>query len=131
MALVVKCPSCGSDKIRRSARRGIKEGLFLRLVMRAPYRCISCSRRFIEKADAEKFRRQGRFPGLAAYLGLRRGQRHKFQLLFVSLGLALILLLIVIAFTWYMSNVKLDTPGKRSRSSLEPIQPVQSGVFIS
>jgi predicted RNA-binding Zn-ribbon protein involved in translation (DUF1610 family) len=127
----MKCPSCGSEKIRRSARRGIKEGLFLRLRKRAPFRCISCGRRFIERADAQKFRRQGRFPGLAAYLGLRRGQRSKLRLLLVSLGLLFVLLLIIIAFTWYLSNMQPDRLGKPSRTSLKPVQSVQSDAFNS
>ena len=36
------CPRCGSDRIRRAARRGLTEGILLRIAGRAPFRCFAC-----------------------------------------------------------------------------------------
>lgn len=40
-----RCPTCGSDEVRRSRRRGLLEAL-LNLVGVKPYRCQRCDTRF-------------------------------------------------------------------------------------
>jgi transposase-like protein len=40
------CPTCASSSIRRSARAGFVERVFLRLALVWPYRCDDCNSRF-------------------------------------------------------------------------------------
>ena len=57
----MKCPKCGSKKIKRSQARGFKEQ-FQKLFNQKPYRCIDCGWRgilktksFRTKRDAKKY----------------------------------------------------------------------------
>lgn len=45
-SFVVKCPSCGSGRVRKSRRRGFVEHVFLRLLGRRRFRCLDCDKRF-------------------------------------------------------------------------------------
>jgi len=45
-----KCPRCGSYRVRRSRRRGLREKLILPLVGRLPYRCEDCDKRFLDRS---------------------------------------------------------------------------------
>jgi DNA-directed RNA polymerase subunit RPC12/RpoP len=42
----MNCPSCGSDRIHRSRRKGIGETVALPLFGVYPYRCSACRARF-------------------------------------------------------------------------------------
>lgn len=44
--LLIRCPSCGSGRIRKSRRRGFVEHVFLRLLGRRRFRCLDCDKRF-------------------------------------------------------------------------------------
>jgi hypothetical protein len=90
------CPKCGSNKIRRSQRRGIVEGLFLRLVFRAPFRCIACGARFVGPYHARQFQRpQGR-RSLLSFLGFQDSQRDKLQQTLVMIGVAAVAIVAVV-----------------------------------
>ena len=41
-----QCPSCGSQRVYRSRRRGVAERMLFRLLLVRPYRCESCDVRF-------------------------------------------------------------------------------------
>ncbi len=71
----MKCRYCGSSRIHRSQRQGLKEGLFLRLVLMAPYRCHDCGTRYNAFARSHSLRRS-REQSLAEFIGLR-GREHK------------------------------------------------------
>lgn len=45
-SFLVRCPSCGSGRIRKSRRRGLVENAFLRLLGRQRFRCLDCDKRF-------------------------------------------------------------------------------------
>jgi hypothetical protein len=80
----MRCPRCGSDRVRRSSRRGLIEGLVLRAFRRAPFRCFACGKRFIDEDTEQRYRRVGSHRSLAAYIGLGRRQRFKLLLLFIG-----------------------------------------------
>jgi PilZ domain-containing protein len=44
-----KCVSCGSTRIRRSARRGFAERVVLRLFRLHPFHCVDCYKRFYSR----------------------------------------------------------------------------------
>lgn len=43
---LVRCPSCGSGRVRKSRRRGFVAHVFLRLLGRRRFRCLDCDERF-------------------------------------------------------------------------------------
>lgn len=45
-SFLVRCPSCGSGRVRKSRRRGFAEHVFLRLLGRQRFRCLDCYKRF-------------------------------------------------------------------------------------
>jgi hypothetical protein len=83
----MRCPNCGSVYVRRSLRRGLGEGFFLRILFRAPYRCSVCGTRFIGTSNTSVFPQRKKHNTLAGYLGFPGGQKRKFRraLLFVAL----------------------------------------------
>ncbi len=40
------CPHCGSNRVRRSPRRGAQDFLRKNLLFQVPYRCKACDERF-------------------------------------------------------------------------------------
>lgn len=42
----LKCPFCGSSRVRRSRRRALVERTLLRFLWRGPFRCMDCYERF-------------------------------------------------------------------------------------
>jgi predicted RNA-binding Zn-ribbon protein involved in translation (DUF1610 family) len=51
---VHECPSCGSQKVRRSTRHGLKETIIYRMMGVGPYRCTTCDERFVDKNTGKK-----------------------------------------------------------------------------
>jgi hypothetical protein len=47
---VLKCVSCGSTRVRRSARQGLIERIFLPLRRLHPFHCIDCYKRFYSRS---------------------------------------------------------------------------------
>jgi len=45
-AHLLVCPNCGSDKVRRSVRKGAEDWLLHHLFFKNPYRCGACDERF-------------------------------------------------------------------------------------
>lgn len=41
-----RCPYCGSEEVKRSRRRGFTEILLLPILLRRPFKCVRCLRRF-------------------------------------------------------------------------------------
>ncbi len=73
------CPSCGSKQVRRSLRRGLWEGLCLRLALRAPYRCFNCGTRYFGSSLDPAFRSRKKHRTWTSYLGIRGGQVRKYR----------------------------------------------------
>jgi len=96
----MKCPNCLSDDVRRSRRRGPREGITLRIKHQAPYRCRQCDFRFVgaeDDGDGTSARRQVSF---ADYLGLRGTARSLLsdRVILGTLGFLLFITLIVLFF---------------------------------
>ncbi|MBL8394678.1 MAG: hypothetical protein JNK99_08010 [Candidatus Accumulibacter sp.] len=98
------CPNCHSPNVRRSQRRGLKEGTALRRKHLAPYRCVACGTRFI--APAEAVTEEQRALSIADYLGLTGRSRQLFTDHVILGGLTSLLLVLSIllffslAFGW-------------------------------
>lgn len=94
------CPSCNSENTRRSRRRGLGEGLLLRLKHEAPYRCRSCGSRFVA-TDGDYAAGVARRPvSFARYLGLRGATRRLLtdHMMLAMLGLLLLVMLALLSF---------------------------------
>jgi hypothetical protein len=100
----MKCPKCGSCRIRRSTRRGIGEGLFLRMILRAPFRCLDCGARFIASSTDPSFRKQWRHSTLASYLGIRTEDQSFLDRILAIVALGLLILLAVSFVRLYISK---------------------------
>jgi transcriptional regulator NrdR family protein len=101
---MMNCPNCHSENTRRSRRRGLREGMALRLKHQAPYRCTECGLRFI--ASDEATAADHHWVSIADYLGLIGKQRLAFSdhvilggLTSLLLGLSIVLFFAV-AFGW-------------------------------
>jgi hypothetical protein len=99
--MAMKCRSCDSEKVYRSRRQRLKEGLWLRLVFRAPYRCHECGARFY--AFKSKTVRGGHDRSFAEYLGLA-GKEYRVRQWLVTAAMVLILLTISIVFLLHAIN---------------------------
>jgi hypothetical protein len=94
----MECPKCKSHNIRRSQRRGLYEGLVLRMLLYAPFRCQNCQERF--RAFAPGHHSQyGKHThhSLAGYLGLPKAKQARFGRAF---KIALIALLLILLGVW-------------------------------
>ncbi len=108
----MRCPRCGSDRVRRSSRRGLTEGLLFRLIGRAPFRCFACGRRFIDRTSSHKYRRVGAHRNLAAYIGLRRRQRMKLLLFFLG---AIVVTMVFGLLSWLSYQIATRPTPKRKK----------------
>jgi hypothetical protein len=99
----MKCRVCDSPKIYRSRRTGVKEGIFLRLTFRAPYRCHDCGARYAVFGSGHKQHRDGRKHGLAEYIGLR-GREHKLRQWAITVVVTAIILVLSIMFVLRMAS---------------------------
>jgi hypothetical protein len=97
----MECPNCKSHNVRRSQRRGLYEGVILRIASRAPFRCESCRLRFRAFSPHHRFHRHGAHRSLASFLGFPRTQQSRFErtLVFIFVGILAILFGIWLA-TW-------------------------------
>jgi len=43
---ILICPNCGSDKVRRSIRKGAEDWLYHHVLLKNPYHCGACDERF-------------------------------------------------------------------------------------
>lgn len=100
----MQCPNCGSHHVRRSRRRGLREGFFLRMLLRAPYRCLGCGTRYFGTSHDPDFRSRKKHRSLAGFLGLREGQVHKFRRAFFIGILCLVLVYVAILLVHYLSE---------------------------
>jgi hypothetical protein len=91
----MKCKNCGSNRIHRSQRQGLREGLFLRLVLLAPYRCQDCGTRYVVFSRHHRVAREGRNQSLAEYLGMR-GREYRLRQWTIVFLVTIVLLLIAI-----------------------------------
>lgn len=102
----MKCPDCNSENIRRSRRRGLREGMTLRRKNEAPFRCGSCGLRFIATNEAVDPGSTDHYVPFAGYLGLAGWPRRVFtdQMILGSLLVATLLVLalavVALAFSW-------------------------------
>lgn len=49
-----RCPSCGSDQVRRARQKNLVESAVLRLFLLHPFRCESCRQRFYDPMSQPK-----------------------------------------------------------------------------
>jgi hypothetical protein len=91
--MAMKCRLCASERVHRSQRKGLKEGLWLRLVFRAPYRCRECGTRFY--AYTSETERGGHDRSFVEYLGLA-GKEYRVRQWLVTAAMVLILLTVSI-----------------------------------
>jgi hypothetical protein len=54
----LRCPSCGSGRVRRSHRRGFVERIFLRFLWLRPFHCMDCYRRFHSRSELTDVQRR-------------------------------------------------------------------------
>jgi hypothetical protein len=93
----MKCRVCGSEKIHRSQRKGLKEGVLLRLILMAPFRCHDCGSRYaIFDTHHLKMNKDHR-QSWAEYIGLR-GRDYKLRQWILAFFVTAILLCISIIF---------------------------------
>lgn len=92
----MNCPGCNAANLRRSRRRGIYEGLVLRVLYFAPYRCEACGQRFTVSSFGQRARAHRHRQSATAYLGLRGPAKKRFvrAVKFAVVGIALILVAI-------------------------------------
>jgi DNA-directed RNA polymerase subunit RPC12/RpoP len=94
----MKCRYCGSNRIYRSHRQGLKEGLWLRFVHMAPYRCHDCGARYMSREHHHAgASHRGRDQSLAEYVGLR-GREYKVRQWLITIAMTLIFLAVSIIF---------------------------------
>lgn len=98
----MKCPNCLSENVRRSRRRGPKEGLALRVTHQAPYRCRECGLRFNHREDDGIDGASRRDLSLADYLGLRGAARRYCtdQVIYGALALLVFIVLVSVVFAF-------------------------------
>jgi hypothetical protein len=90
----MECPYCKSDNVRRSRRRGLREGLLLRIILWAPFRCRSCQQRFWAfSLGHHRSRGYQAHSSLASFLGFPKAQRGKFDRAAEFILLAILLIL--------------------------------------
>jgi hypothetical protein len=93
----MKCRHCGSSKIYRSHRQGLWEGLFLRLILKAPYRCHDCGARYVTRNLNRYKSKGGHEQSMAEFLGLP-GREHRLRQWIIMVLLTVIFLTISIIF---------------------------------
>ncbi len=101
----MRCSKCGSDRVRRSMRRGIYESLILRLIRYAPFRCFGCGSRFVASQRGHRFGQRKKRASISSYLGYRASERHEPKMLLGMFAAALTLMLAVV---WLI--LRLVTP---------------------
>jgi DNA-directed RNA polymerase subunit RPC12/RpoP len=92
----MRCRYCGSNRIYRSHRQGLKEGLWLRLVMKAPYRCHDCGARYVSHNRKGSKTSRGH-ESLAEFVGLR-GREHRVRQWIITVLMTIVFLAISIIF---------------------------------
>ena len=93
-----ECPHCKSHDIRRSRRVGLWEGFFVRIILRAPYRCNACKSRFWSCSWDPLSRKRKRHHSIAAFFGLRGIQKKKVKRSVCFVVIACILIIAGIYF---------------------------------
>ena len=94
----MECPKCEAHDIRRSQRHGLYEGLVMRMVFFAPFRCQKCQNRFWAFASGHhSHSRQHTHKTLAGFLGLPKAKQAKFDRTF---KIALVALLLILFGVW-------------------------------
>lgn len=98
------CPKCSSERVRRSVRRGLREGVFLRFAGQAPYRCFACQARFFASTADARFGRRKRHRSLAGFLGFRGQQRRQFHRWLMTASLAAVLIWVAIYLVMHLAE---------------------------
>jgi hypothetical protein len=83
-----ECPKCGSAAYL-SRRRGLREGILLRILLHAKYRCSHCGRRWMTYLPKMAFRKARRSETMAEYIGCgdETGHRVLYRTFFVTLAI--------------------------------------------
>ena len=90
-------------EVRSSLRRGVREGLFLRIVLFAPYRCKKCSTGFLGFSRLMGLRKRKKHKTLAGYLGFHGTEGRRFQRALAVIFLFLLLVIIALWLIYYFS----------------------------
>jgi hypothetical protein len=93
----MKCRNCGSEKIHRSQRQGLKEGLLLRLILMAPFRCRDCGSRYVAFDPHHRKIGKDHSQSWADFIGLR-GRDYTVRQWITAFFVTVILLGVSIAF---------------------------------
>ena len=93
----MKCPKCGSKKIKRSQSRGFKERL-QKLFNQKPYRCLDCGWRGSIKTKASRTKRDAK------------------KYFFIKIA---IIIIIIIAIYFIISYLNKEAPEPPQQESLE------------
>lgn len=104
----MKCSACHSEDTRRSRRRGVREGITLRLKQQAPFRCLACGLRFVAKIEDRHSAAAPHYVSIADYLGLRGWARRVFTdyLIVGGLGTFVLLTLVVLVFAFALGWIQ-------------------------
>jgi len=96
---VMECRYCKAKKLHRSRRQGLYEGLVMRLILRGPFRCSACGRRYSQFIIGREYRRREKHESLASFLGMR-GREHRLQqaLIIILISAFFLAIAIVILF---------------------------------
>jgi hypothetical protein len=105
----MECPHCKSHNLRRSHRRGLWEGLILRIILRAPFRCGDCNKRFWGFSRDPHFRRSKKPHSFAGYLGIYGKQKKKLKKLLLLLVILIIGSIFAFYFALYLAD-KINHP---------------------
>ena len=99
----MQCPKCGSTDVRSSLRRGLREGFFLRIIFRAPYRCKKCGTRFFGFSRLPGVGKHKKHKTLGSFLGLHGAQARRFRRVFIVVILFVLLILLALYLVYYLS----------------------------
>jgi hypothetical protein len=88
----------------------LREGLFLRVLLLAPYRCKKCRIRFFRFSPWAAARRRKKHKSLAGYLGLHDSQARRFQRTVRIVLLFILLSLIALYLVYYFSTTSSPPP---------------------
>src|ERR1700733_9485193 len=113
------CPRWGSAAYP-SRRRGLREGILLRILLHAKYRCSHCGRRWMIYSPKMAFRKARRSETMAEFIGCgdETGQRLLSRVFFVTLAIVCVM---GAFFQWttHSKRITVNAAGKVIRDPLK------------
>ncbi len=121
----MNCQKCGAIA-RMSRRRGLKEGIFDRLMLRAVYRCLDCGLRYKIYAPHLAFKKTRKGESPFEYIGYGdERDKGKVQTAIIVIAIAVIIVAAAVQMprTDDGGTIRVDSNNKRI---VEPPTPVKS-----